>query len=179
MVIPEARFTHLRKAIFSFCIRRTRHTQDADDETQKLFLKLWQVYPDQLPAEPAPGERRRFKLIWVAARNRLRNLRRDKARQRARIEDFDLNTIRGREPAPSSVAEARERSRLTNGKLDQLPDSRIREVAVRHFLYGESVNAIAGATGWSVSTVKRDACRAREELRKSLSNFDPDLGTNT
>jgi RNA polymerase sigma-70 factor (ECF subfamily) len=136
--------------------------QDASDIAQQAFLRAWQALPS-FRRDSAFG-------TWVyriAANLSLDHLRKV-GRFRALPLDENDALDEGLENGPAEQAERREESEAVQWALDQLP-SEYRLVLALRISEGLSYDEIALQTGLSPKTVGTRLFRAREKLRRLVT----------
>ncbi len=160
---------HTRK-VYNLCYRFTGRTQDAEDLTQEIFIKIFQTLKSFDAAQGAFT-------TWLnrVARNHLvdhyRRTRHD--RVTSSIED-ELGTIEEKpspEAQPIGQLELRERKELLQLGLDRLsPD--LREAVVLRDLHDLDYQEIAQVLGVPSGTVKSRINRGRLELARVLKRME-------
>ncbi len=161
--------THTRK-VYNLCYRFTGRTQDAEDLTQEIFIKIFQTLKSFDAAQGAFT-------TWLnrVARNHLvdhyRRTRHD--RVTSSIED-ELGMIEEKpspEVEPVGQLELRERKELLQLGLDKLsPD--LREAVVLRDLHDLDYQEIAQVLGVPSGTVKSRINRGRLELARVLKRME-------
>ncbi len=160
---------HTRK-VYNLCYRFTGRTQDAEDLTQEIFIKIFQ------PLKSFDAAQGAF-TTWLnrVARNHLvdhyRRTRHD--RVTSSIEE-ELGTIEEKpspEVEPVGQVELRERKELLQLGLDKLsPD--LREAVVLRDLHDLDYQEIAQVLGVPSGTVKSRINRGRLELARVLKRME-------
>ena len=160
---------HTRK-VYNLCYRFTGRTQDAEDLTQEIFVKIFQTLKSFDAAQGAFT-------TWLnrVARNHLvdhyRRTKHDRAT--SSIED-ELTTIEEKPSAevePVGQLELRERRELLQVGLDKLsPD--LREAVVLRDLHDLDYQEIAQVLGVPSGTVKSRINRGRLELARVLKRME-------
>ena len=129
---------------------------DTEELTADVFLAAWD-HRDQL----RPGKVKGW--LGAVARNRAFNLLRADRDSLPLEEDVLLLETEG----PDRELDKKETARVVNGALSQL-DKPQRELFVRHYYYGQTVQEAALAMGLNLSTAKTWLRRGREELKTIL-----------
>jgi RNA polymerase sigma-70 factor (ECF subfamily) len=160
---------HTRK-IYNLCYRFTGRTQDAEDLTQEIFIKVFQTIRSYDAAQGAFT-------TWLnrVARNHLvdhyRRTKHDRAT--SSLED-ELGTIEEKpspEAAPLGQVELRERKETLQAALSRLsPD--LREAVVLRDLHDLDYQEIAQVLGVPSGTVKSRINRGRLELARVLKRME-------
>ncbi len=160
---------HTRK-VYNLCYRFTGRTQDAEDLTQEIFVKIFQTLKSFDAAQGAFT-------TWLnrVARNHLvdhyRRTKHDRAT--SSIED-ELGTIEEKPSAevePVGQLELRERRELLQVGLDKLsPD--LREAVVLRDLHDLDYQEIAQVLDVPSGTVKSRINRGRLELARVLKRME-------
>ena len=136
-------------------ILRGRHA-DVEELTADVFLAAWDNR-DKL----RPGQVKGY--LGTIARNRAFNLLRADHESLPLEEDVLILETDG----PDRELDRRETARIVNGALAQL-DKPQRELFVRHYYYGQTVQEAALAMGLNLSTAKTWLRRGRETLKTYL-----------
>lgn len=129
---------------------------DAEELTADVFLAAWDNR-DKL----RPGQVKGW--LGAVARNRAFNLLRADRESLPLEEDALLLETDG----PDKELDKRETARIVNKALSQL-DRPQRELFVRHYYYGQTVQEAALAMGLNLSTAKTWLRRGRETLKTIL-----------
>ena len=129
---------------------------DAEELTADVFLAAWDNR-DKL----RPGKVKGW--LGAVARNRAFNLLRADRENLPLEEDVLLLETDG----PDRELDKKETARLVNRALAQL-DKPQRELFVRHYYYGQTVQEAALAMGLNLSTAKTWLRRGRETLKSEL-----------
>ena len=129
---------------------------DVEELTADVFLAAWENR-DRL----RPGKVKGY--LGAIARNRAFNLLRAD-RQSLPLED---DVLLLETDGPEKELDRRETARIVNQALSQL-DRPQRELFVRHYFYGQTVQEAALAMGVNLSTAKTWLRRGRETLKKIL-----------
>lgn len=129
---------------------------DAEELTADVFLAAWDNR-DKL----RPGQLKGY--LGAIARNRAFNLLRNHRESLPLEEDVLLLETDG----PDKELDKKETARIVNKALSQL-DRPQRELFVRHYYYGQTVQEAALAMGLNSSTAKTWLRRGRETLKTIL-----------
>lgn len=136
-------------------ILRGRHA-DVEELTADVFLAAWDNR-DKL----RPGQVKSY--LGAIARNRAFNLLRADHESLPLEEDVLILETDG----PDKELDRRETARIVNAALARL-DKPQRELFVRHYYYGQTVQEAALAMGLNLSTAKTWLRRGRETLKTEL-----------
>ena len=158
------------RKVFNLCYRFSGRTGDAEDLTQEIFIKIFQMLRTFDAAQGAFS-------TWLnrVARNHLVDhyRRTHKDRVTSSLED-EVSEIEGRpSPGEGPVAsvEARERKQLLQAGLDRLsPD--MREAVILRDLQDLDYEEIAEVLGVPQGTVKSRINRGRLELARVLKRIE-------
>jgi RNA polymerase sigma factor (sigma-70 family) len=155
---------HVR--VYNLVYHVLRDRAEAEDVTQRAFVRAWEELPRLRDAGAFPS--------WL---NRIAvNLARDAARSPA------ARTASGEDPepvleraadgsaAPSDDLLAQERDAEVHRAIGSLPDHQ-REVVVMHHLQGTPVQEVAQQLGLALGTVLSRLARGREALRRKLAPY--------
>ena len=129
---------------------------DCEELTYDVFLAAWQDR-SKLSAEKLKG------WLGTVARNKAFNLL--KARRETLPLDEDVILI---EEQSGSETERLDTALLLEQALSQLEPMQ-RELFVRHYYYGQTVNEAAADMELNLSTAKTWLCRGREKLKEILT----------
>jgi RNA polymerase sigma-70 factor (ECF subfamily) len=160
---------HNRK-IYNLCYRFSGQTQDSEDLTQEIFIKVYQTLRSY---DPAQGS---FQ-TWLnrIARNHLvdhhRRTRRDRLTSSIDEGEVGLSQSSGLGRSPAEQVESRERKELLQAALDKLsPD--MRESVILRDLQDLDYREIAQILGVPEGTVKSRINRGRLELARVLKRME-------
>ncbi len=160
---------HTRK-IYNLCYRFTGRTQDAEDLTQEIFIKIFQTLKSFDAAQGAFT-------TWLnrVARNHLvdhyRRTKHDRATSSIEEELGVIEEKPSAEVEPVGQLELRERRELLQVGLDKLsPD--LREAVVLRDLHDLDYQEIAQVLGVPSGTVKSRINRGRLELARVLKRME-------
>ncbi len=152
------RFTPLVSTIIDNIAGQSLQTGDLEEVTSDTFITLWynrsKIQPDKLKG-----------FICCIAKNKAKDKLRTTARHRTvDIEEADFED----KFVVSEAIEAKIITEALRQALEQLgePD---REIILRHYYYYQSSSEISAVTGMKQETVKSRIKRAREKLKKHLS----------
>ena len=148
------RYTPYVSSIISRVLRGRQ--ADVEELTADVFLAAWDNR-DKL----RPGQLKGY--LGAIARNRAFNLLRSHRESLPLEEDVLLLETDG----PDKELDRKETARIVNKALSQL-DSPQRELFVRHYYYGQTVQEAALAMGLNLSTAKTWLRRGRETLKTYL-----------
>jgi RNA polymerase sigma-70 factor (ECF subfamily) len=166
----EALLRVYTRKIYNLCYRFTGRTEEAEDLTQEVFIKIFQTLQTFDARQGAFS-------TWLhrVARNHLVDhyRRTKKDRLTSSIED-DLGTLQekpGAEAGPAGHVEARERRELLQRALDKLsPD--MREAVILRDLHDLDYEEIAQVLEVPAGTVKSRINRGRLELARVLKRME-------
>ncbi len=166
----EALLRVYTRKIYNVCYRFTGRSEEAEDLTQEVFIKVFQTLASYDAAQGSFS-------TWLhrVARNHLVDhyRRTKKDRVTSSIED-DLGTIEqkpGPGVGPAAHVEARERKELLQGALEKLsPD--MREAVILRDLHDLDYDEIAQVLGVPAGTVKSRINRGRLELARVLKRME-------
>jgi RNA polymerase sigma-70 factor (ECF subfamily) len=154
---------HTRK-VFGLAYRFTGRSEEAEDLTQEVFVKVYQTLHRYREADGPFGAW----LMAVARNHAIDHYRRGKQERLRRAEDpVVLETAPSREEHPVEGLERERRARLVHQGLRALPQD-LRAPLVLCDLQGLPYEEIARSLGLPLGTVKSRINRARLELAKRL-----------
>lgn len=133
---------------------------DVEELTADVFLAAWDNR-----AKLQPGKVKGY--LGTIARNRAFNLLRASRESLPLEDDVLLLETEG----PDRALDKKETARVVNQALSQL-DKPQRELFVRHYYYGQTVQEAALAMGLNLSTAKTWLRRGRETLKTILEQED-------
>jgi RNA polymerase sigma-70 factor, ECF subfamily len=145
---------HSRR-VFNFLYQMTRHRQDAEDLTQRTFIKAYHNLARFDPQRPWINW-----LLTIARRTALNHFRDTK-----RWEEIPESS-ESAEPSPARKAETNDRSENIWSHAREVLSPREFEVIWLRFAEELSTEETAQATGLTVSNVKVIVFRARQQLLK-------------
>lgn len=130
--------------------------QEWEELTADVFLCAWRERKKLRPGK-VKG--------WLAtvARNRAMN----RLRQRRELLPLEEDILVLAQDSPQRELEAREAAQLVRTALETLERSD-RELFVRHYYYGQTVERAAAEMGMNLSTAKTRLRRGREKLKQKL-----------
>jgi RNA polymerase sigma-70 factor, ECF subfamily len=152
------------RKVFGLAYRFTGRSDEAEDLTQEVFVKVYQTLHRYREQDGPFGAW----LMAVARNHAIDNYRRGRQERLRRTEDpLVLETAPSLEEHPIAGIERDERSQLLHAGLRALPPD-LRTPLVLCDLQGRSYDEIAAALGVPLGTVKSRINRARLELAKRL-----------
>ena len=159
---------HTRK-VYNLCYRFCGRPSDAEDLTQEIFIKIFQMLKTYDPAQGAF-----FTWLSRVARNHLvdhyRRTRKDRVTSSLEDEGAGIEEKSGPGEGPVAQVESRERKDLLQAALDRLsPD--MREAVVLRDLQDLDYEEIALILGVPEGTVKSRINRGRLELARVLKRI--------
>lgn len=167
----ESAFEEIVKAyqdrIYNLCRVSLGNPRDAEDAAQDVFIK---VYQNLKKFDPAPSF---SSWIYRIAVNTCIDYKRRPAAWRQLLGIFDEGRefpldARSNLPSPEEMYESKKTGEAIRRGLS-LISPKLRTVIVLKEIEGLSYEEIAGVLGISIGTVKSRIFRAREELRRFLS----------
>jgi RNA polymerase sigma-70 factor (ECF subfamily) len=166
----EAEFRRLfeahRAAVHAYFTGRTGDRQAAADQTQDVFLRVWQ-HLDRLTDMPADGQRA---WIFTVARNLSIDARRHQQTEAGTEQALARGPAPVHRPASAAVIAA-ERVGVVGAAIRQLPEDQ--RVALSMAAAGSMNSAeIGAALGVPAGTVRHRLSLARAALAKALEHYD-------
>jgi RNA polymerase sigma-70 factor (ECF subfamily) len=157
----EALVNQHGRRVFNFLNQMTRHRQDAEDLTQRTFIKAYRNLARFDPQRPLINW-----LLTIARRTALNHFRDTK-----RWEEIPEASETGG-PSPAKHAEIQDRSETIWARARAVLSPR--EFQVLWFRFGEelSTEETAQATGLTVSNVKVIVFRARQQLIQGITGHE-------
>lgn len=150
----------LREVIYSVCLSLLRNTQDADDVTQDVYLKLWENR-ETLASVECPKA-----FVIRTARNRCLDRLKSPAVARNSQEDAgNLTLVADPAADPHAVLVAKEQQKRLDSWVNSLHEPKRSIFRLRQFemLSNEET---AERLGLQESTVRSTLSRLRKEVRK-------------
>ena len=138
--------------------------EDVEECLSDVWLRVWNAIPPEKPEH--------FKgWLGTVTRNRAISMCRARARQPQQIGEAALELALDLSNGPQEGLEARELGRAISRFLEGQPE-RNRNVFLRRYWYGDTVEEAARWAGWSVSRTKSTLFRMRNKLRDYLKKED-------
>ena len=138
--------------------------EDAEECLSDVWLRVWNAIPPERPEH--------FKgWLGVVTRNQALTLHRVKARQPRQVDEAALELALDLSGGSEGEAEARELGRMISEFLAAQPEKN-RNVFLRRYWSGDTVEEAARWAGWSVSRTKSALFRMRNKLRDYLKKED-------
>ena len=160
--------THTRK-VFNLCYRFTGRSQEAEDLSQEVFIKVFRTLQSYDPSQGSFS-------TWLnrVAHNHLidhyRRSRKDRVTSSLDDEPHAVEVKANPESGPAAHVEARERRELLQAALDSLsPD--LREAVILRDLQDLEYQQIAQVLSVPEGTVKSRINRGRLELARVLKRM--------
>ena len=160
--------------IHGIAYQMTGNSEEARDITQEVFIRLYGTLKSY-------DSKREFStwLYRITVNLAIDSLRRNRKHKHTGIEDMDENpSLQDRSPLPDRMVEQNE----FKGAIDRLAEGLAenqRAVFVLRDLQGFTVEEIAGIMKNRPSTVRVHLARAREHIRRALSEHYPEyIGGN-
>ncbi len=168
----EALVDAFQEKVLNTCLGFLPNVQDAEDATQDVFLEVFRS------VTKFNGESRLSTWIYrIAVSKCLETLRNRKRHKRMAFFQALIGLDDARAAAvpdalfhPGIQLENRERARILYGAMDRLPDTQ-RAAFVLHKVEGLSHREIGEALGLNVPAVEALIFRAKQNLRKRLTNY--------
>lgn len=154
-----------RDRIYNFAYYTLRHSEDAEDVTQEVLIRLWN---HRLKLEEPTVLAWLLKVTKNACYDTLRRHKTRRKRFEEGHDDSALESVAGNGPDPHDDAEADDFQRRLQRALKQLPES-YRAIVVLREIEGLKYDEIAEVTGRPISSVKIYLHRGRKMLRRHLS----------
>lgn len=157
-----------REAYGPYCraiaLRVLGSEEDAEECLSDVWLRVWDAIPPERP-EHFKG--------WLGAvtRNRAVSLRRARDRGPQQAEEAALELALDLSGGPETELEAKELGRAISAFLSAQPEEK-RNVFLRRYWYGDTVEEAAHWAGWSVSRTKSALFRLRNKLKDYLKKED-------
>lgn len=159
-------FAHLvrrhQASVLALCYRMTGSREDAADAAQQAFLQAYRRLETYDPAQPF-----RSWLMKIAANESIALMRR-RGRLKEIADDEALNRAAASGPDAHSLVELAEDREAVRRAVAALAP-RYRTVILQYYFEGLSYQEIAERSGLSVGTVSTHLFRAKQQLRRLLS----------
>lgn len=144
--------------------------EDAEECLADVWLRAWNAVPPERPDH--------FRgWLGVVTRNQAITLRRTKDRRPGQADEAALELALDLSDGPEREVEARELGRMISDFLAAQPEKN-RNVFLRRYWYGDTVEEAARWAGWSISRTKSALFRMRNKLRDYLKKEDFYHGTD-
>lgn len=168
--------TRLEAPVYRYALSLLHHEADAQDVTQEVFIKLWRTFPSYRFACPI------LSYVLTMTRNAAMDFQRRRAARGGWALSLTQTEEDGRvcvpdlpdpavESSPPQIYEQKERMSAVYRAIEQLPQLQ-REVLVLRGLDGCSYEEIARILSVDVGTIKSRLFRARENLEKTLKEWN-------
>ena len=154
--VMDAYGAYAAKIIAAF-LGRALPPEDMEEVLSDVFVNLWNSRK-RLRGEVKP-------YLAAIARNAARQRLRQYRAEAPLPED---ETLPDPAPLPEQAAERRERDRAVRSAVEEL-DPADRELFLRFYYLGQTVEEIAAVTGQNPSTLKSRLRRGREKLKRDLT----------
>ena len=160
----EALYERHKRACYSVAMRIVGGGGQAEDVVQESFISVWRAI-ERYDASRASV---RTWLMRIVHRRAIDGLRSQSVHSKRRAEGEGLlDAAPSKEPAPESIAEDREQSRLVRGALDDLPQDQRRVIELAYF-GGFTHTEIAGMLELPLGTIKGRMRLGLEKLREVI-----------
>ncbi|GAC1389178.1 MAG: RNA polymerase sigma factor SigW [Vulcanimicrobiaceae bacterium] len=146
------------RSVYHLAYRTMRDTEEARDATQEAFFKAYRSLKTFKPE--AKFSTWIFAIAYHACCDRLN--------RRKRYSNEELPDRADAAPGPEQTAIAGDEARRLRAAIEQLPE-KYRTVITLYHLQGKQYDEIATVLGVPMGTVKTHLFRAKEHLRKLLS----------
>lgn len=134
--------------------------EDTEECLADVWLRVWNAVPPERPEH--------FKgWLAVVTRNQALTLRRGRARQPQTVDSAALELAVDLGGGPAEELEGKELGRLISDFLYGQPEAS-RNLFLRRYWYGDTVEEAARRLGWSVGRAKSTLHRMRKKLRAYL-----------
>jgi len=163
----EKLYTSIAPKLTNWLVASGSSYHEACDIVQNTFLKIWKMRDDLRDDEAAVSG-----LAFTMARNLRKNLARDNARLTfvEEIRDEDIGGVAPTESSADVEARRTELRRKLVAAFAKLPPI-LRDAYTLFQIGGLSIREIAAQTGTNENLVKVRVFRAKEKLRKILSEM--------
>lgn len=151
------------KMVYGFLLSLLKDSRVAEDLTQWCFMQLWEHRGEMSAEKNLPA------WLYVTSRNAAyKELRRQLTA--ARYVEYAVNAKEQFEVIPTTISEMKVITDEMTAAINDLPESR-RKIFLMRTVDGLSVNEIAQALGLSPKTVETQIARAKNALRKKVSEL--------
>ena len=160
----EAAVERHQRKVYTFARYYLGQTEEAEDITQEVFLKLWRHRP-RIDAEGT-----RAWLLKVTRNACFDRLRHRQSAARVFADDAEepiVERVTAAEPGPEARAAAADFRRHLHGALEQLADP-MKSIVILREIQGFKYDEIADVLGVPLNTVRVYLHRGRARLRKQL-----------
>lgn len=148
----------------TIALRILGREEDAEECLADVWLRVWNAVPPERPEH--------FKgWLGTVTRNRAITLRRAGERRAAQVDGAALELALDLSGGPQEGLEARELGRAISQFLAGQPEKN-RNVFLRRYWYGDTVEEAARWAGWSASRTKSTLFRMRNKLKEYLKKED-------
>jgi RNA polymerase sigma-70 factor (ECF subfamily) len=146
------------RAVYHLAYRTLRDVEEARDATQEAFFKAFRSLRTFKPE--AKFSTWIFSIAYHGCCDRLA--------RRKRFSNEELPERADASPGPEQAAIALDDARRLRAAIDKLPE-KYRTVITLYHLQGQQYEEIANVLGLPMGTVKTHLFRAKEQLRRALS----------
>ncbi len=159
---------HYQGPVYTMACRMLGNAADAEDITQRTFIRVWKAAPDYEP------DARFTTWLFTIVKNLVFN--ESRRRQRKPASSLDACAEQGYSPGsspeqtPASYLEHKELERVVEAALNQLHPKARMAIQLRRF-EEMGYEDIASVLGMTVSATKSLLFRARRELRSLLADY--------
>jgi len=147
------------RAVYNLCLRTMRNSEEAQDATQEAFFKAFRAL--RTFRAGAKFSTWIFSIAYHACCDRLSHQK--------RLSNEELPERADPAPGPAQVAQAGDDAQRLRAAIDALPQ-KYRAVIALYHLQGKQYQEIAQILDLPVGTVKTHLFRAKEQLRRLLSD---------
>ena len=151
------RYSAYAAKIIAVFLNRTLPLEDMEEVLSDVFISLWNSR-SRLEGDVKP-------YLAAIARNAARQRLRQYRAESPLPED---ETLTDPAPLPEQAAERRERDEAVRSAVEELAPAD-RELFLRFYYLGQTVEEIAAVTGRNPSTLKSRLRRGREKLKRDLT----------
>ena len=138
--------------------------EDAEECLSDVWLRVWNAIPPEKPDH--------FKgWLGIVTRNQSITLLRARDRQPRQVDEAALELALDLSGGPEREVEARELGRIISNFLSAQPEKN-RNIFLRRYWYGDTVEETARRLSWSVSRTKSALFRMRKKLKDYLEKED-------
>ena len=165
----EELITRHQNAVIGTAAKMLNSTSEAEDIAQQVFIRLWKSAPRYKPKAKFTT------FLFTITKNLVFNESRRRSRKKEssieeREDDFHLQTPDTQNSSPDKELLQGELQTAIDSAINSLPEKQRMAVILRRY-QNMSYDEIANVLELSVSAVKSQLFRARNELRDSLQQY--------